>query len=352
MLEYFSSTHGARKGLADTALKTADSGYLTRKLADVAQNVVITLDDCGTLEGVAKSVVYKGEEIERSLAESIRGRVARKNVTNVVTGEVIIRENEMITWEQARQIEALGVDKIVVRSPMTCEASLGVCRLCYGMDLATGNLVEEGMAVGIIAAQSIGEPGTQLTMRTFHIGGVATSRVEESEAKAKRAGVVKFERINAVINDKSERVALTRNGLISIVGPKDRKLEDFAVPNGSILFVEEGQTVNPGQLLCKWDPHMTPILAEVGDDRGAAPLQGQRQIPVWDPAADEERPRDRDRFPVDLDLAEIDALDDRAVEATSGLDPQAQLRRRLDRVESQPGSGGVGLVADRRPGLL
>src|SRR5882762_9057502 len=187
VLEYFSSTHGARKGLADTALKTADSGYLTRKLADVAQNVVITMNDCGTTQGITKGVVYKGEEIERSLSESIRGRVSRNNITTI-TGESIVRESEMITWEQARKIEALQIDKILVRSPMTCQAPLGVCRLCYGMDLATGTLVEEGMAVGIIAAQSIGEPGTQLTMRTFHIGGTVKRDIIESDVKAKKAG--------------------------------------------------------------------------------------------------------------------------------------------------------------------
>jgi DNA-directed RNA polymerase subunit beta' len=263
VLEYFSSTHGARKGLADTALKTADSGYLTRKLADVAQNVVVTMEDCGTTQGVAKSVVYKGEEIERSLSESIRGRVSRNTIATLA-GEVIVRENDMITWEQARKIEQLGVDKILVRSPMTCQAPLGVCRLCYGMDLATGNLVEEGMAVGIIAAQSIGEPGTQLTMRTFHIGGVARRSVEESEIKAKKAGAIKLERITAVETDQGQRVALTRNGELLIVGPKDRILESYSVPNGALLMVEEGQHIQPGQLLVKWDPHMTPILAERG----------------------------------------------------------------------------------------
>jgi DNA-directed RNA polymerase subunit beta' len=263
VLEYFSSTHGARKGLADTALKTADSGYLTRKLADVAQNVVITMHDCGSTQGITKGVVYKGEEIERSLSEGIRGRVSRNNITTI-TGEVIVRENEMITWESARKIEQLGVDKILVRSPMTCQAPLGVCRLCYGMDLATGNLVEEGMAVGIIAAQSIGEPGTQLTMRTFHIGGTARRVVEESEIRAKKTGTVKLERVTAVVNDRNERVALARNGELSIMGPKERIMETFSVPNGSILLVEEGQTVQPGQVLVKWDPHMIPIMAEVG----------------------------------------------------------------------------------------
>jgi DNA-directed RNA polymerase subunit beta' len=263
VLEYFSSTHGARKGLADTALKTADSGYLTRKLADVAQNVVVTMHDCGTTLGITKGVVYKGEEIERSLSEGIRGRVSRNNITTI-TGEVIVRENEMITWDSARKIEQLGVDKILVRSPMTCQAPLGVCRLCYGMDLATGNLVEEGMAVGIIAAQSIGEPGTQLTMRTFHIGGTARRVVEESEIRSKKAGTVKLERVTAVINERGERMALARNGELVILGPKERVQETFAVPNGSTLMVEEGQQIQPGQVLVKWDPHMIPILAEVG----------------------------------------------------------------------------------------
>jgi DNA-directed RNA polymerase subunit beta' len=263
VLEYFSSTHGARKGLADTALKTADSGYLTRKLADVAQNVVITMHDCGTTQGVTKGVVYKGEEIERALSETIRGRVSR-NTMNTVNGEVIVHENEMITWEQARKIEKLGVDKIMVRSPMTCQAALGVCRSCYGMDLATGALVEEGMAVGIIAAQSIGEPGTQLTMRTFHIGGVAKKSVEDAEHKARKAGTIKLERINAVVNDQGLRVALTRNGEVQVLGPKGVVLETFPVPNGAELKVEEGQQVTPSTILCKWDPHMTPILCEVG----------------------------------------------------------------------------------------
>ncbi|HMP03073.1 MAG TPA: DNA-directed RNA polymerase subunit beta' [Gemmatales bacterium] len=264
VLEYFSSTHGARKGLADTALKTADSGYLTRKLADVAQNVVITLQDCGTTQGVTKGVIYKGEEIERSLSETIRGRVSRANIVNPIDDEIIVRENEMITVEVARKIESMGIDKIQVRSPMTCNAPLGVCRLCYGMDLSTGTLVEVGMAVGIIAAQSIGEPGTQLTMRTFHIGGVARRSIEESNIKAKKSGTVRFERINAVVNDKGERVALTRNGEMLIVDQRGRELDKYPVPNGAQLRVEEGQEIKSGQMLCDWDPHNTPILSEIG----------------------------------------------------------------------------------------
>lgn len=263
VLEYFSSTHGARKGLADTALKTADSGYLTRKLADVAQNVVITMHDCGTLQGVTKSAIYKGEEIERSLSETIRGRVNRHAI-EPVTGDVIIKENEMISWEQARALEKLGIDKLMVRSPMTCQAPLGVCRLCYGMDLSTGTLVEEGMAVGIIAAQSIGEPGTQLTMRTFHIGGTVKRDIVESEIKAKNAGTVKLVRINAVTNAKGETITLSRTGQLHIIGAKDRILEEYAIYYGSELFVTEGQQVTRGTVLAKWDPHRVPILAERG----------------------------------------------------------------------------------------
>ncbi len=187
VLEYFSSTHGARKGLADTALKTADSGYLTRKLADVAQNVVITLQDCGTTQGITKGIIYRGEKVEVRLADAIVGRVSRQNIVDLLTEEVIVKENEMITRDIARKIEEMGLERIQVRSPMTCDAPLGVCRCCYGMDMSTGSLVEEGMAVGIIAAQSIGEPGTQLTMRTFHIGGVANTGLKSPTSRPRRA---------------------------------------------------------------------------------------------------------------------------------------------------------------------
>ncbi|MDG3007082.1 DNA-directed RNA polymerase subunit beta' [Paludisphaera sp. Pla2] len=264
VLEYFSSTHGARKGLADTALKTADSGYLTRKLADVAQNVVITIEDCGTSQGITKGVIYKGEKVEVSLAQSIRGRVSRVNIVDPITDDVIVRENEMITLAAARKLEEMQIEKIQVRSPMTCEASLGVCRRCYGMDLATGQLVEGGMAVGIIAAQSIGEPGTQLTMRTFHIGGVATRAVEEKDVKAKREGKVKFVGLNIVINDEGKSIALSRNGEVQILDPKGRELEKYDVPDGAAMIVQDGQQINRGQMLCEWDPHNIPILAEVG----------------------------------------------------------------------------------------
>jgi len=262
VLEYFSSTHGARKGLADTALKTADSGYLTRKLADVAQNVVITMHDCGTLRGITKGVVYKGDKVEVPLSKSIRGRVARDRIVDVVTDEVVVEENELITDEIARRIEEMGYEKVRVRSPLTCEAPLGVCAKCYGMDLSTGRLVEEGLAVGIIAAQSIGEPGTQLTMRTFHIGGIASRVVEESEILAKNKGIVQFVNLRVVTNDQGQVVVLNRNGELVINDAKGRELERHAVPSGAILAVSEGEEVKPKQKLFTWDPFMIPILAE------------------------------------------------------------------------------------------
>jgi DNA-directed RNA polymerase subunit beta' len=263
VLEYFSSTHGARKGLADTALKTADSGYLTRKLADVAQNVVVTMHDCGTTQGIEKTVIYRGEKVEVNLADSIRGRVSRTNIANPITNEVVVQEDELITPKAARQVEALGLEKIQVRSALTCEAPLGVCRLCYGMDLSTGSLVEEGMAVGIIAAQSIGEPGTQLTMRTFHIGGVGQRAVEENEYRAKRAGTAKFTRLRTVQNEEGEEIVLARNGEIAIINEKGQEVDKFEIPAGAILKVAENDQVKQGAVLVQWDPHSIPILSEV-----------------------------------------------------------------------------------------
>jgi DNA-directed RNA polymerase subunit beta' len=263
VLEYFSSTHGARKGLADTALKTADSGYLTRKLADVAQNVVVTMHDCGTAQGIDKGVIYRGEKVEVRLADSLRGRVSRTSIANPITGEVIVSEDDLVTPKVAQQIEELGLEKVSVRSPLTCEAPLGVCRLCYGMDLSTGALVEEGMAVGIIAAQSIGEPGTQLTMRTFHIGGVGQRALEENQSKAKRAGTVRFLRLRSVPDENGQHVVLARNGEITISDAKGNDLEKIDIPAGAILKVKDGEEVKAGAVLVQWDPHSIPILSEV-----------------------------------------------------------------------------------------
>ncbi len=290
VLEYFSSTHGARKGLADTALKTADSGYLTRKLADVAQNVVVTMHDCGTTQGITKGVIYRGEKVEVRLADAVKGRVSRQNIVNPVTDEVIVAESQMITPDIARRIEELGLERIQVRSPMTCEAPLGVCRCCYGMDMSTGAMVEEGMAVGIIAAQSIGEPGTQLTMRTFHIGGVAGTDVEESETRSKKGGIVKFTRMRWVTNQEGQAVVLTRNGEISLLDQKGRELEKYEVPTGAVLMVAENQEVAAGAVLCQWDPHSIPILAEVaGRVRFEDVVEGDTMRIEKDPSGHERR---------------------------------------------------------------
>ncbi len=266
VLEYFSSTHGARKGLADTALKTADSGYLTRKLADVAQNVIISEIDCGTLNGVAKSTIYKGETVEVELKEMIVGRVARDTIRNPITDEVIVAENQIITGEIADRIKDLKLESIRVRSPLTCESPRGMCANCYGVDMSTNQRVEEGLAVGIIGAQSIGEPGTQLTMRTFHTGGVATGSLIENDIKSAAGGTVVHRDINAVQVTDAEgnkrQVALKRNGEIAITDAKGRELEKYKVPYGATVLVADGEKVKPRQQLVVWDAHVTPILAE------------------------------------------------------------------------------------------
>ncbi|MHC5089331.1 MAG: DNA-directed RNA polymerase subunit beta' [Planctomycetota bacterium] len=266
VLEYFTSTHGARKGLADTALKTADSGYLTRKLADVAQNVMVSQIDCGTLQGITKTTVYKGEAVDIPLKQLIVGRTARDNVRNLMTDEMIVRENEVITSEAADKIEQMGLDAIRVRSPLTCESDTGICAKCYGWDLSTGRLVEEGLAAGIIGAQSIGEPGTQLTMRTFHTGGIASVSLIETEQKAPRDGKVKYIDLNVVeaeYDGKVQSISLRRNGELAIIDEKDRELTRFKVPYGGLMQVKDGDNVKSGQILYGWDPHRVPILAEV-----------------------------------------------------------------------------------------
>ncbi|MFH1377376.1 MAG: DNA-directed RNA polymerase subunit beta' [Planctomycetota bacterium] len=264
-LEYFSSTHGARKGLADTALKTANSGYLTRKLVEVAQDVVITTHDCQTRNGLPKSAVYRGDNIEVCLADSLFGRTSRKPIVDILTGEKIIGENEIITMDKARRIEEyLGEGgKLLVRSPLTCEAENGCCALCYGMDLSTGRLVEEGMAVGIIAAQSVGEPGTQLTMRTFHIGGTASHVADESDVRARNAGTVHYREVRSVVNAQGERLNLSRNGELVIVDGKDREIEKHPLSVGAVIRIEDGQKVKKRDILAAWDPMTIPIISEV-----------------------------------------------------------------------------------------
>jgi DNA-directed RNA polymerase subunit beta' len=228
---------------------------------DVAQSVVVTSEDCGTLNGITKGVIYKGEKVEVSLAQSIYGRVARDTITDIVTDEILVRENDVITEEIARKIENIGFTKIRVRSPLTCEAPSGICARCYGMDLSLGTLVEEGTAVGIIAAQSIGEPGTQLTMRTFHIGGVAVKTAEESKIFSKSKGVVKLVNVKVVPTRDEQLIVVNRNGELVLVDEKEREIEKYILPSGSYLRVREGAKVKPRELLAQWDPHNVPIIA-------------------------------------------------------------------------------------------
>ncbi|MEO1371490.1 MAG: DNA-directed RNA polymerase subunit beta' [Planctomycetota bacterium] len=266
VLEYFSSTHGARKGLADTALKTADSGYMTRKLYDVAQACVVNEYDCGTNRGILKKAIYKGEEIDIPLSESITGRIALDTIMHPMTDQVVVKKNELITPEIATSIEGLGIDQVFVRSVLCCDTPRGVCAKCYGMDMSNNRLVEEGLAVGTIAAQSIGEPGTQLTMRTFHTGGVASKGLIETTHKAGQAGVVELrecgEQVVTLPDGGEQRVSVKKNGQLAIVDAKGRELEKHKVPYGATIMFASGDKVKKGSILCEWNPHASPILAE------------------------------------------------------------------------------------------
>lgn len=264
VLEYFISTHGARKGLADTALKTADSGYLTRRLVDVAQDVIIKEIDCGTLNGITATAIIEGDEVVVSLSERIVGRVALDNIVNIITDKVIVKAGEIINEEHAKKIEESGIEKIRIRSVLTCETERGACAKCYGRNLATGNLVEIGEAVGVIAAQSIGEPGTQLTMRTFHIGGTASRIVEQSYYQAKEKGILKYHNLRVVESREAGKyVVLNRNGQISINEPDGREIERQTIPQGSYIFFSEGDTIKKGDKFAEWDPYSVPILTEI-----------------------------------------------------------------------------------------
>lgn len=263
VLEYFISTHGARKGLADTALKTADAGYLTRRLVDVAQEVIINAEDCGTLNGVRVGAIKEGIEIIEPLKDRITGRIAVDNVANLLTSEVIIRSGHIITESVADKLEEAGIEQIRVRSVLTCELERGVCAKCYGINLANGKLVQMGEAVGIIAAQSIGEPGTQLTLRTFHVGGAASRALEQSKIESHKTGKIRFHNLKLVENRNKDLIVLNRNGEISIYDDKGRIVENYVVPFGSTLKVREGDAVRESQQLAHWDLYKVPIFSEV-----------------------------------------------------------------------------------------
>ncbi|MCX5696180.1 MAG: DNA-directed RNA polymerase subunit beta' [Candidatus Omnitrophica bacterium] len=262
VLEYFISTHGARKGLADTALKTADAGYLTRRLVDVAQEVIVAEEDCGTLNGITVSAIIEGDEEVVSLKDRIIGRVALDNIVDIITDEVIVAAGSDIPEEQAEMIEKLGIEKIRIRSVLTCESGRGVCTKCYGKNLATGRMAELGEAVGVVAAQSIGEPGTQLTMRTFHIGGTASRKVEQSFIKSKNKGILKYHNLRIVAKNK-EFIVLNRNGFLSINDKQGRELERFAIPQGAFINVADAGEVAKDVAFIHWDPYTLPVLTEV-----------------------------------------------------------------------------------------
>ena len=262
VLEYFISTHGARKGLADTALKTANSGYLTRRLVDVAHDVVITEEDCGTLDGIEMEALAEGGEIIQTLGERIIGRVALDDVHDPYSGDVLVPANTMIDESHGERIEEAGLERVVIRSALACRSKHGICAKCYGKDLARGRMVNIGEAVGIIAAQSIGEPGTQLTMRTFHIGGTATV-MEQSSSKFSHAGIARYKNIKTVRGRDNELVVMNRNGTVILEDEKGRERESYPLMYGARIKAEDGASVKPGDLLAEWDPYTIPILTDV-----------------------------------------------------------------------------------------
>jgi DNA-directed RNA polymerase subunit beta' len=263
VLQYFISTHGARKGLADTALKTANSGYLTRRLVDVTQDLVVTEDDCGTSNGVAMKALVEGGEVIEALRERILGRSVAADVVNPETQATLFHAGTLLSEDEVEQIEALGIDEVKVRTPLTCDTRYGLCATCYGRDLGRGHLVNVGEAVGVIAAQSIGEPGTQLTMRTFHIGGAASRTAAASQLESKSAGVVRFSAaMRYVTNGKGELIVIARSGEVMIHDDNGRERERHKVPYGATMLVKDGDTVKAGKVLATWDATSRPIITE------------------------------------------------------------------------------------------
>ena len=265
MLQYFISTHGARKGLADTALKTADSGYLTRRLVDVAQDVIVIEEDCGTSDGITVSAIMEGGDTLEPLRDRIVGRVAQEDIFDPLSEEKLRRRTARRSPRTSpRRVQEAGIERVKIRSVLTCETKRGVCRLCYGRMLASGKMVEIGEACGVIAAQSIGEPGTQLTMRTFHYGGTASRVTEQSKHAAKNPGTVRFLNVATVQRKDGNLVVVNRNGKITIIDNKGREKERYSVVYGSTIKVSDGEEVVPGQELVEWDPFTSAILTEVG----------------------------------------------------------------------------------------
>ena len=263
VLQYFISTHGARKGLADTALKTANSGYLTRRLVDVAQDMSVSSHDCGSLDGIEVGSLLEGGEIIEPMGGRILGRVALEDILDPFTNELLVSAGEEITEENISKVENSGLEKVAIRSVLTCQSRQGVCGKCYGRDLSRGHMVNIGEAVGVIAAQSIGEPGTQLTMRTFHIGGTASRRVEQSFLEARSDGVVKFHNLKTTENRERGLTVMNRNGEIAVMDEEGREREKYPIIYGAKVLIKEGQKVKKGAMIAEWDPYTTPMLTEV-----------------------------------------------------------------------------------------
>ena len=262
VLQYFISTHGARKGLADTALKTANSGYLTRRLVDVSQDMVVTLDDCGTENGLTMRPIIEGGDVVEPLGERVLGRVVAVDIMNH-KDELVIPAKTLLDEEWISKLDSLGVDEILVRSAITCASKKGVCAQCYGRDLGRGHLVNMGEAVGVIAAQSIGEPGTQLTMRTFHIGGAASRAAADNNILVKSAGVARLSNVKTVVNKDGNLVTVSRSGVISVVDDQGRERERYKLPYGAVVTIKDEESVTMGQEVATWDPHTHPIVTEV-----------------------------------------------------------------------------------------
>ncbi len=263
VLQYFISTHGARKGLADTALKTANSGYLTRRLVDVAQDLVVTEIDCGTLNGLSITPIVEGGDVVEGLGERVLGRVVSEDVAVAATGEVLVKAGVLIDEKLVKLLEKMGVDQVMVRSPITCETRYGVCAQCYGRDLGRGHRINIGEAVGVIAAQSIGEPGTQLTMRTFHVGGAASRAAAANGVEVKSKGTIRLHNIKTVRHEKGHLVAVSRSGELGVVDEFGRERERYKIPYGATITVNDADVVAAGQSVANWDPHTHPVVTEV-----------------------------------------------------------------------------------------
>ena len=294
--EYFISTHGARKGLADTALKTANSGYLTRRLVDVSQDLVVTATDCGTQGGLHISALIEGGDVVETLSARVLGRIVSQDIYSAGDKKLLIPAGTMLDEAWVERLDELGVDDLFVRSPITCETRYGVCSACYGRDLARGHLVNIGEAVGVIAAQSIGEPGTQLTMRTFHIGGAASRATAVDNVQVKHGGTVRLHNLKTVSRESGELVAVSRSGEIAIADDNGSERERYKLPYGAVISVRDGDNVDSGQMIAQWDPHTHPIVTEVSgklvfeemDDgvsvsRQTDELTGLTNITVLDP---------------------------------------------------------------------